>query len=195
MTARRCSAQLSWRLPPRSRRWRWVRPEEAGIGAEPAVRASLASVAKRLTPAISPSSLAAVSDAAAAFGEQSRRERGDERGEFGFEVVDGAGELADAAQFVARDPDARALLGARQAAGDARLPAGRGQRARRDLGLGPEVVQVPAQVVAQRGALRDEPLAVIDEQPDVELRAGQPRDRAACRGLRAARRARSRRRR
>src|SRR3954447_53477 len=31
---RRCNAQLSWRLPPWSRRWRWVRPEEAGIGAE-----------------------------------------------------------------------------------------------------------------------------------------------------------------
>src|SRR3954447_22739133 len=30
VTARRCSAQLSWRLPPRSRRWRSVRPEEAG---------------------------------------------------------------------------------------------------------------------------------------------------------------------
>jgi hypothetical protein len=36
-------------------------------------------------------------DAAAAFGQQSRRERGDERGELGFEVVDGAGEFADAA--------------------------------------------------------------------------------------------------
>ena len=35
---------------------------------------------------------------------------------------------------------------------------------------------MPAQVVAQRGPLRDEPLAVIDQQPDVELRAGQPRD-------------------
>jgi hypothetical protein len=42
--------------------------------------------------------------------------------------------------------------------------------------LAPEVVQMPAQVVAQRGALRDEPLAVIDEQSDVELRAGQLRD-------------------
>jgi hypothetical protein len=36
-------------------------------------------------------------EAAAAFGQQSGRERGDERGELGLEVVDGAGELADAA--------------------------------------------------------------------------------------------------
>ena len=68
-----------------------MRPEEAGIGAEPAVRASLASVAKRSTPAISPISLAAVSDAAAALGEQPRRERGDERGELALERVDRRG--------------------------------------------------------------------------------------------------------
>ena len=58
--ARRCSVQSSWRSPPRSRRWSWVPPEDAGIGAEPAVRASLGSLAKRAMRAISPSSLAAV---------------------------------------------------------------------------------------------------------------------------------------
>jgi hypothetical protein len=36
---------------------------------------------------------------------------------------------------------------------------------------------VPAQIVDQLGALRDEALAVIDEQPHVELRSGEPRDR------------------
>ena len=61
VTARRCSAQLSWRLPPRSRRWRSVRPEDAGIGAAPQVRANLASVENRSIPAISPISFAAVS--------------------------------------------------------------------------------------------------------------------------------------
>jgi hypothetical protein len=35
---------------------------------------------------------------------------------------------------------------------------------------------MPAQVVAQRGPLRDEPFAVIDEQSDVEFWAGQLRD-------------------
>ena len=53
--------------------------------------------------------------AAAAFGEQPRREGGGERRELALEVVDGARQLADAAQFVTGDPDAGALLGARQA--------------------------------------------------------------------------------
>src|SRR5918999_631921 len=57
----RCSAALIWRLPPWSSRWRCVLPELAGMGAIPAARASLASVAKRSAPAISPTSLAAVS--------------------------------------------------------------------------------------------------------------------------------------
>ena len=35
---------------------------------------------------------------------------------------------------------------------------------------------MPAQVVDELGALRDEPLAVIDEQPDIELGARQLRD-------------------
>jgi hypothetical protein len=34
-------------------------------------------------------------------------------------------------------------------------------------------VQVPEQVVIERGAHADEPLAVIDEQPDVEFDAGE----------------------
>ena len=35
---------------------------------------------------------------------------------------------------------------------------------------------MPAQVVAERGALRDQSFAVIDEQANVELRSGQLRD-------------------
>jgi hypothetical protein len=66
-------AVLSCRLPPRSRRWRLVLPELTGIGATPAARASLASVANRLAPAISPSSLAGSQRAEAGLGEQLRR--------------------------------------------------------------------------------------------------------------------------
>src|SRR5450755_3140634 len=40
-------AWLSWRLPPGSRRWRSVRPEETGIGAQPEMRASWASLVNR----------------------------------------------------------------------------------------------------------------------------------------------------
>ena len=52
---------LIWRLPPRSSRWRLILAELTGIGATPAARASLASVLNRPAPAISPTSLAAVS--------------------------------------------------------------------------------------------------------------------------------------
>jgi hypothetical protein len=68
------------------------------------------------------------------------------------------------------------LFGALEAPGDAVLPALGGQDASRDVEFGPQVVRVPAQVVDQGGALRDEALAVIDEQADVELAAREPRD-------------------
>ena len=42
-----CRARLSWRSPPRLRRWRTVWPEEAGIGAEPPGMANAASVRRR----------------------------------------------------------------------------------------------------------------------------------------------------
>jgi hypothetical protein len=58
----------------------------------------------------------------------------------------------------------RAPVGRRRGRARARRSA-----ARRDLELGPEIVQAPAQVVDQRGALPDEPLAVIDQQPDALL--------------------------
>ena len=115
--------------------------------------------------------------AAAAVGEQPRRERGDERGEFGSRSVI-ARVSSRTRRSSSRAMRTRAVCSARaRRAGDARLPAWRGQRAQRDLELGPEVVQLPAQIVDQRGALLDEPLAVIDEQPDVELGPGQLRDR------------------
>ena len=44
-------------------------------------------------------------------------------------------------------------------------------------------MKVPAQVVDQRGALRDEALAVIDQQPDIKFGAGQLRDRELVEAL------------
>jgi hypothetical protein len=89
----------------------------------------LASLVKRVTSAISPrpcarscggkregrwsDELGGGQHTAAWFGEQ-RCAGGNERAELGVQLVDGAGELADAAQLVARDPDARGLLGAAQ---------------------------------------------------------------------------------
>jgi hypothetical protein len=57
------------------------------------------------------------------------------------------------------------------------------QRAPGEGLLGPEVVQVPEQVVVERGAHPHEPFAVIDQQPDVELDAGQLGDRQPLHAL------------
>jgi hypothetical protein len=176
-TASRCRAQLSWRLPPRSSQWRSVRPEDAGIGADPAVRASFGVGREALDAGDFADQLGGGQHAAAALGQQPRRELGDQRRELALERVDRARQLADAAQLVARDLHPGCLLSAPQPASDALLPAAADQRAFGDLELGPEVVQGPAQVVDQRGALCDEPLAMIDQQADVELGAGQLRGR------------------
>ena len=164
VTARRCSAQLSWRLPPRSRRWRWFRPRMTGIGASRrcgrAWRRWRSGRRRR-----SRRQLGGGQDAAAAFGQQLRREAGDEGGELGSRS------LMSRVSSRMRRSSSRAIRTRALCSARARRPrrgscqlGGSGPAGQ--LGLGPEVVQVPAQVVAQRGALRDEPLAVIDEQPD-----------------------------
>ncbi len=64
----------------------------------------------------------------------------------------------------------------------ARRPANRScqrradQRPGWDLQLGPSIVQVPAQVVDQPGALADEAFAMIDEQPSIEFWARELRN-------------------
>src|SRR3954470_15295613 len=113
---------LIWRLPPRSRRWRLVLPELTGIGATPAARASLASVANRCAPATSPTSLAAGQRPEAGLGEQLRRDLGDELSDLGFECFDRLRELANAAQLVTGDADAHRLLSPCETTRDARAP-------------------------------------------------------------------------
>ena len=154
-----------------------MRPEDAGIGAAPESRASLASLAKRAMAGDLADQLGRDQRPAARVRGEPWRDRCDERGEFLLEAGDRAGELADAVELVARDADTRGLLAACQAPGEALLPTQAGERAQRDLELGPEVVQLPAQIVGQRGALLDEPIAVIDEQANVELGAGELRER------------------
>jgi hypothetical protein len=118
----RCSAALIWRLPPWSSRWRCVFPELAGIGATPAARASFAEVAKRWAPAISPTSLAAISGPKPGSVSSLRRDLLDEGGDLALELVDRERELAQSTQLVARDPHAHRLLGPREAPADARAP-------------------------------------------------------------------------
>jgi hypothetical protein len=75
------------------------------------------------------------------------------------------------------------LLGACQAARDPAGPLLRQQSAARQGLLGPEVVQVPEQVIVEGGAHPNEPFAVIDQQPDLELDARQLGNRQPIKAL------------
>jgi hypothetical protein len=94
-----------------------------------------------------------------------------------LEPADGECELAQPAQLVARDPDAHRLLGPRQAPGDPRAPLAREQRAAGQLQFGPKVVQMPQQGAVELHAMANESLAVVDEQPQIELGPLQVRGR------------------
>src|SRR6185295_13985831 len=100
-------------------------------------------------------------------------------------------ELSDAAQLVAGDAYAHRLLGAREPAGDARAPGAVEQRAARQPEFGPEVVQMPLQRVVERDALADEALAMVHEQPQIELRPVEVRRRQSVQAF-AQRRSRDR---
>ena len=161
-------AQLSLRLPPRCRRWRRRLPDEAGIGATPARRASLASESNRRASPHSAMMRAADSVPAARQLEQGWRLCRYQQRELALERCGRAGQLAHAAQFVATDPDPCALLAARQAAGDLVEPFGPVERPGGDLELGPELVQMPAQPALDPGALAHQLLAVINQQLDLQ---------------------------
>ncbi len=182
---------LIWRLPPRSRRWRLVLPELTGIGATPAARASLASAGEAAGAGDLADELGRGQRPEAGLGEQLRRDLGDQAGDLALERLDGLRELADAAQLVAGDADAHRLLGPREPTRDPRRPGAVEQRAAGQSQLGPEVVQMPLQRVVERHALADQSLAMIDEQPQVELGALQLRRRQRVQAL-AQRRSRDR---
>src|SRR5215218_7832295 len=179
----RCSAALIWRLPPWSTRWRCVLPELAGIGATPAARASLAAVAKRWAPAISPTSLAAISGpnpgCSSSCGAICVTSAVISRSSWRTASV----ELAQPAQLVTGDPDAHCLLGPCQAPADPRAPPLREQGATGQRQLGPEVVQVPEQRAVELNAMADEPFAMVDQQPQVQLRPVQERGREGLQAL------------
>jgi hypothetical protein len=61
----------------------------------------------------------------------------------------------------------------REPAGELGLQALTGQRAGRDAQLGPKVVQVPPQVLHQRGACFDQPLVMGAEQANLQFHPGQ----------------------
>ena len=79
-------------------------------------------------------------------------------------------EHRDALDLLASDTDPRGLWQRPEPAGDALQLAGVVELARVDLGLelGVEDDEVPAQPVDQPGALGDEDLAVVAQQPDLD---------------------------
>ena len=95
------------------------------------------------------------------------------------------GELAQAAQLVAGDPDAHRLLGARQAPGDPRAStSSRTARCRAASSSGQRSCRCHCSVLLSATRVADQALAVVDQQPEVELGARQLRGRQASRGPR-----------
>src|SRR5215218_9575973 len=179
----RCSAALICRLPPWSSRWRRVLPELAGIGATPAARASFAGVAKRCAPAISPTSVAAISGP----NPGSVMSRGAIC--VTSMVISRSSWLIAAVSSRSRRSSSRAfrtrirLLGAGEPAADPGAPLLRQQRAAGQPQLGPQIVQMPQQRAVELDAMADEALAVVDEQPQVELGPVQLRGREGLQAL------------
>ena len=165
MIAIRCRAQLSWRLPPRSRRWRWCLPELASRGATPAWRASCASLGKRSIGPISPSSLAALngpqpgsssSPGASRLG-SCLRARGRVR----------AIERVSVLQRPSRSRAIRTwVVCSRRGklAAEPVEPDGAVERPQRHRAGRVELVQVPAQPLLAATTLGDQVVAVIDQQ-------------------------------
>ena len=122
-----------------------VLPEEAGIGARPAGACELCVGREAVGAGDLADQLRCGQRPTAALLKQLWRVALDERGELCLEFADPAGARGDLAHELAGDPHACGLLGAREAAGDRPEPLVGVQRAGRDLQLGPEVVQMPAQ--------------------------------------------------
>ena len=117
--------------------------------------------------------------AAALLGQQLRSVRGDELGQLGRELLDSAVEAAQIRDLLTRDPDPG--TGGQLA----QLPVDAVKRPRlverfalqRGLELGAQLEQVPAQPVHRAGALGDEIVAVLEQQPDLHRPLVQVRDR------------------
>ncbi len=110
-------------------------------------------------------------------------------GELAFQLVDTAGELADATHELGGDAHARAVLKRAEPTSDAFQTACSVNVAGWDAGLklGAQIDEVPAQPVDDARALGDKVLAVVTQQPDlkrllVEKRRREPLDPLAQHG-------------
>ena len=116
---------------------------------------------------------------ATVLGKQSRSVCGDELGQLGRELLDTAVEAAQVRDLLARDPDPGAGRQFAQLPVDAVEHPGLVQRStlERALQLGVQLEQVPPQPVHRAGALGDEIVSVIEQQPDLHRPLVQVRDR------------------
>ena len=175
--AMRCRAQLSWRLPPRSRRWRRCLPELASSGATPAWRASWASVSKRSIGPISSEQLRGAERTATGQREQRRSGLLDPFLELAVEGDDGASQRCGSGRrarvrSVPAPSCLRDSIGGRP--GRARLV--RSSAPGGTVSLGIEVVQLPAQPLLSAAPFVDKVVSVIGKQLQLaRLRFAGPR--------------------
>jgi hypothetical protein len=83
------------------------------------------------------------------------------------EFIARASQIADLPDLVGGDPNPRAWLGGLQPASDLLLAPDPGQRALGDLPVGPQLVQLPAQLVDQPSASINQPLAIDSTLADL----------------------------
>ena len=159
-------------------------PEEQGIGAVPACSAKLASVANRLAPAVRPIRIAAVERAAAVLVKQLRAVGFDQLEQLCSSASIWRVSLADLRDQLARDPHPDAAGQPPQPSVDP-VELARVSRARlasaTPRARGRAATQMPAQPVLHAGALGDEIVAVIGQQPDLHRLLVQVRDRELAR--------------
>ena len=161
---------MSWRLPPRLRRIRWVCPELAGMGATPASMAKASAERKRRTSPTSPMSRAATSTpipgsrrsgwspTSAASRSSSAFDRASQPAQAGQPL---AGELGlDAAQRAQQPPDGPAVALRHQVGGPGAI-------------AGQQHDEVGVESVAHPGRLGDEVLARLEQELDGACRIGQ----------------------
>jgi hypothetical protein len=138
------------------------------------MRASCASVVKPVDPGDLADQLRRDQHAEALLCQQLWGDLCDEAGELLVELGDRAGQFPDPGDHVARDLHLDGGRGSTETPGDLGLPRRVDQDALGDLPLGPEVVQLPAQLVDQPGPGVHEPPTMQRQQPDLELGAGKP---------------------
>ena len=137
-------------------------PDHTGIGATPAWRAKAASLLNRVTPAVSPTSLAAVNSAQPGSARSAGRRCGHAR-RYAWQRVDGLGEAGDVGQLVTGQFSDQSGLG-RQPVAQKSAVLSQVQLARLGCAFGIEFMHPPQQPANHRSTLPDKIFTTINEQ-------------------------------